>query len=153
MDLTSSPLAVLKPARGGVCRNSYCYCYFGGELAEKNIKDDIEYMGYFIMNYTSFSIHIYIVIIELLPHIYCYCYYYYYFVESFHPIQELRRSFRYIHMALMFLRSRSHVKASMVLMRAGLFIHNYIRSFLNIILRPILMVRTGLKPVSYCLCV
>ena len=45
----------------------------------------------------------------------------------------------------MSLRSRSHVKASMVLTRAvHLFIHNYIRSLLNIILRPIVMVRTGL---------
>ena len=35
-------------------------------------------------------------------------------------------------MALMSLRSRSHVKASMVLTRADhLFIHNYIRSLLN----------------------
>ena len=41
-------------------------------------------------------------------------------------------------MALMSLRSRSHVKASMVLTRADhLFIHNYIRSLLNNILRPI----------------
>ena len=39
----------------------------------------------------------------------------------------------------MSLRSRSHVKASMVLMRADhLFILNYIRSLLNNILRPIL---------------
>ena len=45
-------------------------------------------------------------------------------------------------MALMSLRSRSHVKAYMVLTRADhLFIHNYIRSLLNIILRPILMLR------------
>ena len=42
----------------------------------------------------------------------------------------------------MSLRSRSHVKASMVLTRADhLCIHNYIRSLLNNILRPILMVR------------
>ena len=42
-------------------------------------------------------------------------------------------------MALMSLRSRSHVKASMVLTIAdNLFIHNYIRSLLNNILRPIL---------------
>ena len=41
-------------------------------------------------------------------------------------------------MSLMSLRSRSHVKASMVLTRADyLFIHNYIRSLLNNILRPI----------------
>ena len=38
----------------------------------------------------------------------------------------------------MSLRSRSHVKASMVLTRADhLFIHNYIRSLLNNMLRPI----------------
>ena len=43
-------------------------------------------------------------------------------------------------MGLMSLRSRSHVKASMVLTRADhLFIHNYIRSLLNNILRPILI--------------
>ena len=47
----------------------------------------------------------------------------------------------------MSLRSRSHVKASMVLTRAGhLFIHNYIRSLLNIILKPILMVWTRFEP-------
>ena len=40
-------------------------------------------------------------------------------------------------MALMSLRSRSHVKTSMVLTRDDhLFIHNYIRSLLNNILRP-----------------
>ena len=43
------------------------------------------------------------------------------------------------YMAIMSIRSRSHVKASMVLTRAGhLCIHNYIRSLLNNILRPIL---------------
>ena len=48
-------------------------------------------------------------------------------------------------MALMSLRSQSHVKASMVLTKAEhLFIHNYIRSLLNNIVRPILMVRTRL---------
>ena len=36
-------------------------------------------------------------------------------------------------MALMSLLSRSHVKASMVLTRADLCIHYYIRSLLNII--------------------
>ena len=52
----------------------------------------------------------------------------------------------------MFLRSRSYVKASMVLTRADHFsIHNYIRSLLNIILIAILMVLTRLKPASYCL--
>ena len=41
-------------------------------------------------------------------------------------------------MALMYLRIRSHFKASMILTRADhLFIHNYIRSILNNILRPI----------------
>ena len=51
------------------------------------------------------------------------------------------------HMALMSLRSRSHVKESVILTRADhLFIHNYIRSLLNNILRSILMVRTGLEP-------
>ena len=55
----------------------------------------------------------------------------------------------------MSLRSRSRVKASIVLMRADhLFIHNYIRSFLNIILRSILFIRRiGLETVSYCLCI
>ena len=44
----------------------------------------------------------------------------------------------------MCLRNHSHVKASMVLTGAdNLFIHNYIRSFLNIILKPILMVRVS----------
>ena len=45
-------------------------------------------------------------------------------------------------MVQMSLRSRSHIKAFVVLTRADhLFIHNYIKSILNIILRPILMVR------------
>ena len=45
----------------------------------------------------------------------------------------------YNHMALMSLQSRSRVKTSMVLTRADhLCIHNYIRSLLNNILRPIL---------------
>ena len=48
-------------------------------------------------------------------------------------------------MALMSLRNRSRVKVSIVLTIADhLFIHN-IRSLLNIILRPILMVRTRLE--------
>ena len=67
----------------------------------------------------------------------------------FIPSGNLDKVFTYNHMALMSLRSRSHVKASMVLTRADhLFIHNYIRSLLNIILRPILMVRTRLEPAS-----
>ena len=42
-------------------------------------------------------------------------------------------------MTLISLRSRSHVEASIFLTRADhLFIHNYIRSLLNNILRPIL---------------
>ena len=50
-------------------------------------------------------------------------------------------------MALMSLRSRSHVKSYIVLTRDDhLFIHNYIRSLINIICRPILMVRTRLEP-------
>ena len=57
-------------------------------------------------------------------------------------------------MALMSLRSRSHVKVSMILTRSDhLFIHNYIRSHLNIILRTILIARTELETTTYCLCV
>ena len=48
------------------------------------------------------------VYIEINIYIYCYL------VESFHPIQEL---LIYKNMTLMSLRSRSHVKASMVLTR------------------------------------
>ena len=49
-------------------------------------------------------------------------------------------------MAIMTHRCRSYVKASMVLMRADyLFIQNYIRSFKNINLRSILLVRSDLK--------
>ena len=47
-------------------------------------------------------------------------------------------------MALMSLRSRSHVKASMVLTRADhLFIHNYIRSLLNSILSHFIKLING----------
>ena len=46
--------------------------------------------------------------------------------------------FVHLYMALISLRIRSHVKAVMVLTRADyLFIHNYIRSLLNNILRHI----------------
>ena len=45
-------------------------------------------------------------------------------------------------MDLMSLPIRSLIKASVVLTRTGyLFIHNYIRSLLNIIVRPILLTR------------
>ena len=47
----------------------------------------------------------------------------------------------------MSLRSRSHVKTYIMLMRAGhLFIQNYIRSLLNIILIPILISQRDLHP-------
>ena len=50
----------------------------------------------------------------------------------------------------MSLRSRSGVKASMVLMRTdNLCIHNYIRSLLNIMLTPIVFVRTALESGPY----
>ena len=53
-------------------------------------------------------------------------------------------------MSLMFLGSRSHIKASMVLTRAdNLCIHTYIRSVINNIVRSILMVRVWLEPASY----
>ena len=52
-------------------------------------------------------------------------------------------------MAIMSLIIRSHVKASMVITIADhLFIHNYIRLILNIIVRPIVMVRTRLEPAT-----
>ena len=53
----------------------------------------------------------------------------------------------------MSLRNRFHVKAFMDLTRAdNLFIHNYIISLLNNMLRLILLVLKGPEPVSYCLC-
>ena len=59
--------------------------------------------------------------------------------SPFIPSRNLDEVFTYNQMDLMSLRSRSHVKASMVLTRAAhLFIHNYIRSLLNIIVRHIL---------------
>ena len=62
------------------------------------------------------------------------------FVKSFQPIQELYEVFTYNHMDLMSLRSRSHVNTPMVLTRADhLFIRNYIRSLLNIMLRQIII--------------
>ena len=88
-------------------------------------------------------------------YIYLYCYlllFYFVGVRSFHP--GMYDVFTYNHMDLKYLRSRSHINASMVLTRADhLVIHNYIRSLLNITLRPIVMVRTMLKPVSNCLCI
>ena len=50
-------------------------------------------------------------------------------------------------MAIMSLRIRFHVKASIVLMRADhLCIHYIIKLLLNIILRPILLARTRFEP-------
>ena len=78
-------------------------------------------------------------------HIYCYCYCIWW--SPFIPSRNLDEVFIYNHMALISLRSRSHVKASMVKTRADyLFIHNYMRSLLNIIVRPMLMVRTRFEP-------
>ena len=58
---------------------------------------------------------------------------------------NLDQVFIYNYLTLMSLRSRSNVKASMVLTRYNhLFIHNYIISLLNIIVRPILMIRYGI---------
>ena len=70
-------------------------------------------------------------------------------VLSSHPFTCID-IYHILYMALMSLRSHSHVKSSMVLMRADhLFIHNYIISLLNNILRPIFMVRMGLEYASY----
>ena len=92
------------------------------------------------------DIHIYIYI-YIYIHTYIYILTYYIVIvivivifiwwSIFIPSRNLDEVFTY--MALMSLRSRSHVKASMVLTRADhLFIHKYIRSLLNNILRPIL---------------
>ena len=52
----------------------------------------------------------------------------------FIPSRNLDEVFTYNHMDLMSIRSRSHVKTVMFLTRADhIFIHNYIRSHLNII--------------------
>ena len=56
------------------------------------------------------------------------------------PSRHLDDVFTYNHMVLMSLGSRSHFNAFVVLTRADhLFIHNYIRSLLNIMLTPMLM--------------
>ena len=71
-------------------------------------------------------------------YIYCYCYCYCYFggVQII-PSRNLNEVFTYNHMALISLRSRYHVKASIVLTRPDhLFIYYYIRSLLNNILKP-----------------
>ena len=63
-----------------------------------------------------------------LGYIYIYCYCYFYLVSPFIPPRNLDEVFTYIHMTVMSLLSRSHVKASMVLTIADhLCIHNYIR--------------------------
>ena len=55
-------------------------------------------------------------------------------------------------MAIMSFRSRSRVKTFVVLTRADhLFIHNYIGSLINNILRPIIMFRMRIELVTYCL--
>ena len=66
--------------------------------------------------------------------------------RSFIPSGNLDEVFTYNHMALISLRSRSRVKAYMILTRAdNLFIHNHIRSLLNIMLRIIVLVRSELE--------
>ena len=65
----------------------------------------------------------------------------------FIPSRNLDEVFTYNHIAIISLRNCSLVEASMVLTRDDhLFIHNNIRSLQKIILRPILFVRSGLKP-------
>ena len=72
--------------------------------------------------------YIYIVVVILVESIYVI------------PFRNLDKVFTYNQMALMSHRIHSHVKVSMGLMRADhLFTHTYIRSPLNIILKPILM--------------
>ena len=65
------------------------------------------------------------------------------------PSRNLDEVFTYNHMALITLRIRSHVKEYIVLTRVDHLCknNNYIRLFLNIILRPLLMVRTRLDHV------
>ena len=51
-------------------------------------------------------------------YIYCYCCCYFIWWSPFIPYRNLDEVVTYAHMALMYIRSRSHVKASMVLTRA-----------------------------------
>ena len=68
----------------------------------------------------------YVNIFVYIPIVICYCYFIWW--SPFIPSRNLDEVFNYNHMDLMSLRSRSHVKASMVLTRADhLFIHYYIR--------------------------
>ena len=61
--------------------------------------------------------------------------------NSFIPYRKLDEVFTYNHMDLMYFQICSHIRASIVLTRADhLFINNYIRLLLNIILRPIFMI-------------
>ena len=67
----------------------------------------------------------------------------------FIPSRNLDEVFTYNHRVIMSLRISSHIKAFVVLTRADhLFIHNYIRSPLNIILITILLVLMRLKPTT-----
>ena len=93
---------------------------------------------------------------------YCYCYCYFIWWSPFIPSMNLYEvslitiydsnvpskplSYYGIHG---FNESRSFIYIHTIIY----YIHNYIRSFLNIILRPILMVRMRLELASYCLCV
>ena len=53
--------------------------------------------------------------------------------SPFIPFRNLDEVFTYNHMALIPLRSRSHIKASMALTKANnLLLHNYIRSHYNV---------------------
>ena len=79
---------------------------------------------------------------------------YFYLMESFILSRKLDVVFTYNNMANMSFRSRSHVKASMVLTRADyVCIHTYIISILNISFKPIVKVRIRLEIASYCLCI
>ena len=55
---------------------------------------------------------------KITRRVYYFSYFYFILADSFHPIQELRSFHLFPYMAIIFLLSRLHVKASVVLMRA-----------------------------------
>ena len=89
----------------------------------------------------------YMVIFDLCINIYILCWW-----SPFIPSRNLKYVFTY--MSIMSIRRSSRIKDFNDFNESRSFIiHNYIRSFLNIILILILIVRTRLETISYCLCV
>ena len=95
---------------------------------------------------TDVYIHMYVFMCVCV----CACLFVFMFVESFHPIQEIDDIFTYFQMALMCIRSRSHVRVSEVLTRVVqlyIYTHTYIYIYIYIYIYTHYIEFTSRKPV------